>query len=207
MYTTIMQGYLLVIGINSALAAAASMTIGFAPGGIGPTFAPLAFLAEVANAFLLATIALITSAVMTLSQMILLKMTASVFTILFPVGVILRSFGATRGFGGGLIAIALGFFLFYPLLVVLFYGSVNGEISSDYNGLSNAFQSAGASPSDPSWFLSGNLLGFFTAFIGKTIMGAFIIPLIMFMVLISFIKGLSVALGEEVDVSNLTRLI
>jgi hypothetical protein len=27
------------------------------------------------------------------------------------------------------------------------------------------------------------------------------------MILISFIKGLSMALGEEVDVSNLTRLI
>ncbi len=207
MYSTVMSGYLLVIGINTALSAAATITVGFAPGGVGPIFAPFAFLAEIANSFLLATIALLTSLVFTMTQMILLKMTGSMFVILFPIGVILRSFGATRGFGGGLIAIALGFFLFYPLLIVLFYASVTGDISDDFTNLNEAFKNAGPSPTSPDWFMGGGLLNYFVGFVGKTIMGAIILPLIMFMVLIAFVKGLSMALGEEVDVSNLTRLI
>jgi hypothetical protein len=206
MYATILQGYLLVIGMNSALAAAATITMGFAPGGVGVVFAPFAFLAEVANSLLLATITLMTAAVLTLTQMVLLKMTASIFVILFPIGVILRSFGVTRGFGGGLIAIAIGFFIFYPLLVVLFYGAVTGDISNDYTGLRDSVKNVGLSPTGPDWF-GGGLLGSLAGFIGKTIMGAIFIPLIMFMILISFVKGLSMALGEEVDVSNLTRLI
>ena len=210
-YLSIMQGLLLVLGMNSAMGAASSISVGFAPGGIGAVYAPYAFLGDIANSLLLATIVLMTGAVLTLTQMVLIKMTAAIFVILFPIGVILRSFGATRGFGGGLIAIALGFFLMYPLLVILFYGSVGGnigiadDIRSDYSNLGDSFQTAGPSPTDPNWF--GGLLGPFIGFIGKAIMGAIFIPLLMFMVLIAFVKGLSMALGEEVDVSNLTRLI
>jgi hypothetical protein len=210
-YLSIMQGFLLVLGINSALGAASTITMGFAPGGVGAVFSPFAFMGDIANSLLLATIALMTAAVLTLTQMVLVKMTAAIFVILFPIGVILRSFGATRGFGGGLIAIALGFFIMYPLLVILFYGMIGGNIGiaddlrSDYSNLGDSFQSAGPSPTDPNWF--GGMLGPFIGFIGKAIMGAIFVPLLMFMVLIAFVKGLSTALGEEVDVSNLTRLI
>ncbi|NYZ75746.1 hypothetical protein H0N98_00665 [Candidatus Micrarchaeota archaeon] len=211
MYLTLMQGLLLVIALNSAMAAAATFTIGFAPGGVGTVFTPLAVLGEVANSFVPASIVLVTSAVLTMTQMVLVKMSASIFVALFPIGVILRSFGATRGFGGGLIAIALGFLLFYPFLVVLFYGSVGGNmgisdaITQDYSSLSDSFSSAGPSPGDANWF--GGILSPLVGFIGKAIMGAIFIPLLMFMILIVSIKGLSAALGEEVDVSNLTRLI
>lgn len=205
-YGSIMQGYMLVIAMNSIFSAAATMTIGFAPGGVGIILSPFAFLADVSNSLLLATIALMTGAVLTLAQMALLRISAALFVILFPVGVILRSFGATRGFGGGLIAIALGFFLMYPLLAVLFYGAVSGDISSNYSGLSSSFQNAGLSPTDTNWF-GGGIIGLLAGFVGRAVMGAIIIPLIMFMVLIAFVKGLSIALGEEVDVSNLTRLI
>jgi hypothetical protein len=207
MYKTIMSGYFLVIAMNSVMTSMATVTIGFAPAGVGATFAPFAFLNDIANSLLIAMIALITSAIIVLTQIILLKMTASIFTILFPIGIILRSFGATRGFGGGLIAIALGFFIFYPFLVVLFYGATIGDIQSDYSNLGDSFKTAGPSPSSSDWFLGGGLLNYLVGFVGKTIMGAIFIPLIMFMILIAFVKGLSTALGEEVDVSNLTRLI
>ncbi|NYZ78992.1 hypothetical protein H0N99_02490 [Candidatus Micrarchaeota archaeon] len=206
MYTTIMQGYLLVIAMNSILTAAASMTLGFAPGGVGIIIAPLAGLAQVADGLLLASIALLTGAIFTLTQMVLLKMTASLFVILFPIGVVLRCFGATRGFGGGLMAIGIGFFVFYPLIAVLFYGALVDNIQHNYSDFSTSFQTAGTSPANTSWF-NPDILGFIASFIGTVIMGAIFIPLIMFMILIAFIKGLSMALGEEVDVSNLTRLI
>jgi hypothetical protein len=213
MYTTIMQGYLLVIGINSALAAAASLTVGFSPGGVGVVFAPLAGLAQVADSLLLASIALLTGAILTLTQMILLKMAESLFVILFPIGVVLRCFGATRGFGGGLMAIGIGFFIMYPLLTLLFYGAlldpdvtVSYSLQTSYSNFCQSFQTAGTSPANTSW-LNTNMLSFITGFLGNVIMGAIIIPLVMFMILVAFVKGLSMALGEEVDVSNLTRLI
>ena len=205
MYSRIMEGYLVVIAINSVMSWISTMTIGFAPGSVGPVFAPFAFLGDIANSMVVALIALMTSAIIMLTQMILLKMTASLFSILFPVGIILRSFGITRGFGGGLMAIAIGFFIFYPLLIVIFYGAVAQDISNSYNGLTDSFQNAGPSPSSPSWF--SGMIDYITGFVGGIVMAAIFIPLVMFMVLIGAIKGLSMALGEEVDVSNLTRLI
>jgi hypothetical protein len=206
MYTTIIQGYLLVIGMNAVMSSWATMTLGKAPGGIGIIITPLAVLGDIASSLMLGTIVLLTSAILILTQIVILKMAESLFVILFPIGLILRSFGVTRGFGGGLMAIALGFFLFYPLLIVLFYGSVVGDVQNDYSGLNESFHTKGLTASSADWF-GGPLLGFFVGFIGKTLMGAIFAPLVMFMILVSFVKGLSMALGEEVDVSNLTRLI
>ena len=62
-----------------------------------------------------------------------------------------------------------------------------------------------------SLFLSGawllNIILSFINSIAMAMVGAVVIPLIMFMVLVAFIKGLSKVIGERVDVSNLTRLI
>jgi len=206
LYTAIMRGYLVVGGINAVMSSWATLTIGKAPGGVGVIITPLAVLGDIASSLVMAMIVLMTSAIITLVQIVVLKMSESIFVILFPIGVILRSFGVTRGFGGGLIAIAIGFFFFYPLLVVLFYGAVVGDIETNYGSMSDSFRNGGLSPSSPNWF-GGNILGFFVGFIGQTIVGAIFMPLVMFMILVSFVKGLSYALGEEVDVSNLTRLI
>ncbi|MEM3555920.1 MAG: hypothetical protein QXF56_04350 [Candidatus Micrarchaeia archaeon] len=206
-YSTIMTGYVTVAGLNAVMSSVATMTIGKAPGGVGVMISPLAVFSDISSSLTMAMIVLMTSAIMVLTQMVLLKMMESLFVILFPIGVLLRSFGATRGFGGGLIALAIGFFFFYPLLAVLFYGAVLGDVQMSYEGMSDSFKESGLSPTDPSWFTGNPLSEFFVGFIGKTIVGAIFMPLVMFMILISFVKGLSYALGEEVDVSNLTRLI
>jgi hypothetical protein len=200
-----MKGYLVVGGMNAVMSSWATLTIGKAPGGVGVIITPLAVLGDIASSLVMAMIVLMTSAIITLVQIVVLKMSESIFVILFPIGVILRSFGVTRGFGGGLIAIAIGFFFFYPLLVVLFYGAVVGDIETNYGSMSDSFRNGGLSPSSSGWF--GGLLSPLVGFIGQTIVGAIFMPLVMFMILVSFVKGLSYALGEEVDVSNLTRLI
>ncbi|MCX6776861.1 MAG: hypothetical protein NTY73_02755 [Candidatus Micrarchaeota archaeon] len=205
MYKNIMGGFLTVTAIQSLLSALSTTTYGYAPGGVGFVVSPLGALGDIATSLRDGMIVLMTSAILTLTQMILLKMTESLFVILFPIGIILRSFGASRGFGGGLIAIALGLFLFYPLMVVLFYGSVLGSIQADYSSMTTSLQGQGLDASNSNWF--GGLLWPVAGFIGKAMVGAIFIPILMFMVLIAFIKGLSTALGEEVDASNLTRLI
>lgn len=207
LYNLIMQGYVTVAGLNAVMSSVATTSIGKAPGGVGVIISPLAVFKDISSSLTTAMIVLMTSAIIVLTQMVLLKMTESLFVILFPIGVLLRSFGATRGFGGGLIAIAIGFFVFYPLLAVLFYGAVLGDIQTTYEGMSDSFKEGGLSPTNPSWFSGNPLSEFFVGFIGKTIVGAIFMPLVMFMILVSFVKGLSYALGEEVDVSNLTRLI
>ena len=206
MYKVIIQGYMLITGMQAVLSSISTMTMGKSPGGFGIMISPYAVAGDIASALRDAMIVLMTSGIMTLTQMVLLKMTESLFVILFPIGVILRSFGATRGFGGGLIAIAIGFFVFYPLLVVLFYGSVLGSIQADYGDMLGSVKGKGLDATSPNWF-GGDMVFFFVGFIGKTIMGAIFIPLLMFMILVAFVKGLSQTLGEEVDVSNLTRLI
>lgn len=204
-FTEIMEGFFVVAGLNAVMTSQASMTIGKATHGVGVTVAPLAVFNEISASLTMAMVTLMTSAIFVITQMVLLKMTESIFVILFPIGVLLRSFGATRGFGGGLIAIAIGFFVFYPLLVVLFYGATLGDIQTTYGELSGAFKEGGLSPATSDWF---NPIGIpFVGFVGKVIVGAILMPLVMFMILVSFVKGLSYILGEEVDVSNLTRLI
>lgn len=206
MYQTTMFGFVTTTSMQSLLSMASSFIIGKAPGKVGIVVAPFGMLGDIASSLTAAMVVLMTSALLTLTQMILLKMTERIFVILFPIGIILRSFGATKGFGGGLIAIALGFFLFYPLLVILFYGSLIGSVQIDYSNMTTSLQGKGLDASTSNWF-GGDLLGPLVGFVGKTILGAILIPMLMFMILISFVKGLSTALGEEVDVSNLTRLI
>jgi len=205
-YTVIMRGFATVLMLNSFMSNAATMTVGKAF-GVGPVFTPLAVFGDVSQSLTAAIIVLMTSAIMVLTQMILLKMTESLFVILFPIGVLLRSFGATRGFGGGLIALSIGFFFFYPLLAVLFYGAVLGDVELTYSGMASSFENAGLSPASTEWVTGNPILELLAGFVGKTIVGAIFMPLVMFMILVSFVKGLSYALGEEVDVSNLTRLI
>ncbi|MCX6776153.1 MAG: hypothetical protein NT130_04885 [Candidatus Micrarchaeota archaeon] len=206
MYKIIMYGFLTLTAMQALLASVSTITIGLAPGGIGIIFNPFGMAGDIASSLRDGMIVLMISAIFTLTQMVLLKMTESLFVILFPIGIILRSFGATRGFGGGLIAIAIGFFLLYPLLVILFYGSVLGSIQTDYNSMTTSMQGKGLDASTSNWF-GGDMLSSVVGFVGKTILGALFIPLLMFMILVAFVKGLSTALGEEVDVSNLTRLI
>ena len=207
MFKAITQGFLLVTSMQAVLSSISTMTMGKAPGGFGIIISPYAVAGDIAAGLRDAMIVLMTSAIMTITQMVLIKMTESLFVILFPIGVILRSFGATRGFGGGLIAIAIGFFVFYPLLVVLFYGSVLGSIQTDYGGMVDSMKANGLDATTPFWYGGNIISSFVVGFIGKVIMGAIFMPLLMFMILVAFVKGLSKSLGEEVDVSNLTRLI
>jgi hypothetical protein len=223
--------YLTVSAVNSFLAFIGSYSFDVSFGGVGIAMGVLSGLNQLTNPLAMGMSLITIAYVLTQTQMILLRMTEGMFVIMLPVGMILRSLGATRGFGGALIAIAVGFFMIYPFLVVLFYGdllNVNifatgtyGNSSSEVNNAAGNFASL-TNPTNIltflqnafgaiSMFLSGTwLLNILLSFINSVAMamvGAVVIPLIMFMVLVSFTKALSKALGEQVDVSNLTRLI
>jgi hypothetical protein len=52
----------------------------------------------------------------------------SMFTVFLPIGLILRSFPPTRGAGAVLVAIAIGFYLVYPLTFTLLYAGSPKQI-------------------------------------------------------------------------------
>jgi len=147
--------------------------------------------------------------------------------LMLPAGVVMRCFTPTRDFGGVLISISIGIFVFYPLLFSLSYLMMG---QPDPVGL----------PESGSWFYSiiGELALFTAASIfpysliaalagqlmimgdlagnsvahsfgnaGSALLPVFILPAINWIILVGIVKGMSRALGEEVDLSSLARLI
>jgi len=186
--------------LNMFLSALASTTISFAVSSLGPTISIGQGLSFFTSQLTTGLTLVVGMQLITTMQILLLKISSRLFGFLLPAGILLRSFGITRGFGGSLIAIALGFYLIYPLAIVLSYGMVLDKVDAQFQ----------ADPGDPPTDEKGDwgaTSSWFCGFLGILIVGAILVPFIVFVILIAFVKGLSSAIGEEVDVSNLTRLI
>ena len=145
---------------------------------------------------------------------------ATMFKIVLPFGILLRTFPITREAGGSIIAIAIGAYLVYPLLLVM-----NGSIYSAYH------------PTNPYAFTAdiGSFIGQIFNIMGKIVFGFvfgdffgrwsvqevidiltplidnFVIISFLFVtdiiILITFITGFSDALGGDEEVLGLSRLI
>ncbi len=145
---------------------------------------------------------------------------------LLPTGVILRCFTPTREFGGVLIAVAIGLFIFYPLMFALSYSLIQdkGIPQLEESGWFATIIGVGAS------FAAFSILPFMVlilipielAFVGEiganaissaigaagsSLLPVFILPAINWIVIVAFVRNLSRILGEEVDISSLSRLI
>lgn len=220
----IVTGFTSLFSLNMVLAGLASFSYTAGTAGIQTQLSFGHGLTQVSQQMGMGLSAVAMAMLLVMAQIMLLKISEYLFGYLMVAGLILRSFGATRGFGGSLIAIALGFYLIYPLAIVLLYGLILGYVNNDVNALLGVAQGAGRTYGN--WWelfknismafedlwaaISGGFLAPFNAivsFIATLAVGTLLIPFIIFIIVISFVKGLSAALGEEVDVSNLTRLI
>ena len=198
----ISNGFYIVLAINLVVAGLASTVISYSVTGMGPTMSIGQGLSNTSQQLSTAMIAIVSAQLITMTQLLLLQVSARLFGFLMPAGIILRSFGITRGFGGSLIAIALGFYLIYPLAVVLCYGMVLGTVDSDLAVMGGKDTVPDGVSGD--WW---NPVDKTCAFVGTLIVGAVLVPFIVFVIVIAFVKGVSGMIGEEVDVSNLTRLV
>jgi len=147
--------------------------------------------------------------------------------LLLPAGVVLRCFTPTREFGGVLISIAIGLFIFYPLLFAFSYmliGQLPPLPLPDTGGWLEFTLSELAIFSSTSilpfglivttlgqmLFIGGmagdSIAEAFTQ-VGGALLPVFILPAINWIILVSIVKGISRVMGEEVDISSLTRLI
>ncbi len=140
-------------------------------------------------------------------QVLLLACAPFFLAFFMTLGLVARTLGFTRSFGGMMIAIGLGLGLVYPLLISITYGFIDFQIISlgitqylSQNALITLFQGIWAMFSlggDPSV-----LPKLITQF-GYLIAGFTFIPFLNFMILDAFIVDFSKAFGEKLDFMSL----
>ncbi|MCX8196822.1 MAG: hypothetical protein N3G80_00700 [Candidatus Micrarchaeota archaeon] len=156
---------------------------------------------------------------------------------LYPFGIFLRAFEPTRPLGGTLIGLTIALFFFYPLMIVFNdyivwhrveaaeqeitqqVGAANSKADPNNYQLPtpNDFQRniKELDPSDPATLQTRNKLvenatsGVFILLqpVLVYMIAAVALPVINFIVLVELTRGITHFLGEEIDVTNLTRLI
>ena len=202
------------------------------PLGVGSTDSPLESLAQINSLFFFMMSGYVTSFLLLQLQMRMLDYMAiaSIF-YLYPFGIFFRAFEPTRAFGGTLIGIAIAMFLFYPIILVFNDYLISRDVEFISGELNYGLHQAN-DKSDPGNYqlpANGDLdtvqklneTGMRTGLVENTAGGvmfllkpimvyfiaAVVLPIINFIVLVEITRGLTHFLGEEVDVSNLTRLI
>jgi len=212
----------------------ARMTWTSNPMGIGSTDSPLEAASQINSIFFLMFSGYVTSFLLMQFQMRMLEYLAvAVVWYLFPFGVFLRAFEPTRTFGGMLIGLSIALFLFYPIIMVFnsyiieqtgISQELNSTMQTALADANNKVNSTGYSPdgstknlnlseltnsttvSKLSYGITGGVL-----FLLKPVMlyaiAAVVLPVLNFIVLVEIVRGSSAFFGEEIDVSNLTRLI
>lgn len=146
---------------------------------------------------------------------------------LLPFGIFFRAFEPTRNFGGTLIGLSMTFFLFYPVILVfndrLLRGPLQEQgvvLSAAETGMQTTIGSGNPDTSESPSQAFGtptaatDLVGGISSgliFALKPLMlyfiAAVILPALSFIVLVETARSLTRLLGEEIDVSNLTRMI
>lgn len=228
------------------------------PTGIGITTQTLAGLAPLLQGLSVLLTALTTALLTVAAQITILEyIKIAMLGYLLPVGVLLRCFEPTRVFGGAMIGLSVGLFLFYPFLLVfndlIIHESLvkaQEESEREVGVVSNPEFDSEGNPNpdyDPDkpiadgkvvtplavarlmgrtvkdMFKAGfGLKQGFIATIFAPIMGpisvlvgfafnlliaVLVLGMLNFIILITMIRDLSRILGEEVDVTNLTRMI
>lgn len=138
------------------------------------------------------------------------------FSVLLPLGVFLRTFPVTRGAGGLIIAIAIGFFFVYPTMFAFVARMAEGGASmeealalakastvgidfSQYSACEHDFESAakvGEEQASPAVIAKVNQ---FHSFIPPILLKAIFYPMIIMAVTISFIRIMAPLLGSDIS--------
>ena len=211
--------------MNNSISKKLSMMGGVGYFGIGLSAQPFAGLQPLMNILNLFMNAVMICLIITIAQITILKfIEAGAFSVLLPVGIVCRSFPFTRQFGGSLIAISIGLFIFYPLMLVV-DDAIMGSPSLNPANISviNSEHVEAGEPRDVASSMAaaggtGAALGVvdlvIAYFVNKPVTGlggialaALILPAINGVVFVAVVRDLSRALGQEVDVTSLTRVI
>lgn len=221
-------------GFYSGLDLISSMKLTGRPLGIGTQVQPTAGLvATMKPGFTNAFNILITAFIINKVQIFLVFFVALGFLKYYlPLGLFLRSFTPTRRIGGTIIALCLGFLFVYPFLILM-EGEMGLKTLRSSERLVGSFSSGVSGVAGEEmvgwWEQSFGAMGIFDFIgrLGRSAIGvlafgilyvagnaagyAFLVglffPAFNTLILVTTIRYLSRSMGEEIDVTNLTRLI
>jgi len=220
--------------ISKILTFLSRTTILSSPLGVGSNENPLETMGQITSLLFVMLSGFITSFLLLQLQMRMLDYLAfACLGYLFPLGIFFRCFEPTRSFGGTLLGLSVSLFLFYPIIMVFNDFLIHGQVQNlekwqkDMNANAAPAVSSGENTdptkymdqvrgiwnlSDPNSYntfagrLSNGLLLFINPIMVYFI-AAVVLPVINFIVLVEITRGNTAFLGDELDVSNLTRLI
>ena len=222
--------------VTQSLAYMSRVTIHSSPMGVGSSENPLESMGQLNSLVFVMMSAFVTSFLLLELQMRILDyLVYACLGYLFPMGIFFRCFEPTRSFGGTLLGLSIALFLFYPIIMVfndyLTYSQItsiqqsmvinlqsanantqNGSAIILTNSTSQQGQPISSSTAGLSWYeevwglASSIVLSFFKPVIVYVI-AAVVLPVINFIVLVEITRGATAFLGDELDVSNLTRMI
>ena len=224
-------GYLIftyIIYISKILTYMSRLTVLSSPLGVGSNENPLETMSQLNSLIFVMMSGFTTSFLLIQLQMRMLDYLAlACLGFLFPFGIFLRCFEPTRSFGGTLLGMSISFFLFYPILMVfndyIMYAQIDDLMQEQTANLqsANAHAKNNDTGKPDAGAQVGTFWGGFDSFselladgvliFVKPIMvyfvGAVMLPVINFIVLVEITRGATAFMGDELDVSNLTRLI
>lgn len=211
-----------------------TMTLTGKPLGIGTQIQPTSGIAAtikpgLTNAFNMLLIGYITNK----AQMFLVDFFSFGFLKYYlPLGILMRSFAPTRRIGGTIIALALGFLFVYPFLIIIegefglnalnlmseefipnfwtelgnfgvssFVDAFRGGFTLDVFNLFGLILHSGIG------IIAFGLLYLFSSVASYAFLFGLFLPAFNVLILVTTVRYLSKSLGEEIDVTNLTRLI
>ncbi len=152
---------------------------------------------------------------------------SGLFIFLVPIGLVLRSVPFLRQFGGSLVAIAVGFYIFYPLFLAmlglmlppLYAGHDARDAISGIDSISAAQTSEQKLTGDnvfsyfnsyPDVWIEHNGqpdLGIYFKLTALNFIRAIFLPSVGLIITVTFVRDLSGLFGEEVDASRLVQLV
>ncbi|VVB58191.1 Uncharacterised protein [Candidatus Anstonella stagnisolia] len=220
---------------NYVLGLTTGYNFNFQPLGVGSAMAPLGAFSQISNLVSVMMSTLMVSYLVFITQKLIVEYIRLAMLYFFlPLGLLMRALSPTREFGGAMVGLSLALLIFYPLVIVFNDMLVRVPLTNEFKsfmdaawaGLKNGALLFGPSLAYP--FLAkipvggpvlaimsvmGNVVSLFTAvsiFSRAAVyyfLIAVVLPIIDFIFLIGIAKDISKVLGEEVDVTNLTRMI
>lgn len=135
---------------------------------------------------------------------------SSMFTIYLPIGIVLRSFPLTRGAGATLMAIAIGLYIVYPLMLTITYVSVKSNLPSKCKAptQSNTESTAKLCLSDPGSFMEmrsgamksgGGVDNSQVSNSARMWMYAFMFPFVNLVVTVALVRSIAGVLGADIS--------
>jgi len=188
---------------------------------LGFAITPCRYLGSTQGTLSLALTALTSAQIAMQAQAFLLDLAQQLLIFMLPLGVLLRTLRPTRGAGGAMIAIAVGFYFVYPLMVLVDYAVVKESAFAAGSRYSSPvfpprMQSTIGTCTGDAEYIQG-LVGkegarnvarenFMEPVAYWVIIISILLPVMNLLVVLTFIRWFASLMGSEIEVSQLARV-